>query len=173
MNEMLELMKTRRSCRAYADKPVPKELLDQVIEAGLYAPSGKNTQNPIFIVNQDKEIIQTLSRMNAAVMGVDKDTFYGAPAVITVLGQRDNVNTLADGSCAMENLMLAAHALGLATCWINRAAQVFDAEDGKALLAKWDIEGDYVGVGHCIIGYAANELPAPMARKENRVFFAD
>lgn len=170
---MLDLLKTRRSCRSYQDKAVPKELLDQVVEAGRYAPSARNGQSTIMVVNQDKETVQALGRMNAAVMNAPKDTFYGAPAVISVLAPADNQHAMVDGACVMENMMLAAHALGLGTCWINRATQVFDSQEGKEMLTKWGIEGDYTGVAHCIIGYPATEAPAPTPRKENRVFFVD
>lgn len=173
MNELLTLLKTRRSCRSYQDKAIPKELLTQVVEAGLYAPSARNGQKAIMVVTQNKETVATVSRLNAAVMGVDKDTFYGAPAVIHVLVPRDHENGLVDGACVMENLMVTAHSVGLATCWVNRATQVFDSEEGKALLAKWGVAGDYVGVAHCIIGYPATDLPAAAPRAEGRVFFAD
>ena len=158
-NETVENLKTRRSIRAYKDSMPDESLLAQVIEAGTYAPTGKGLQSPIIIAVTNKEMRDSLSRMNAKVMGVETDPFYGAPAVLVVL---------ADRSCPTY---FAAHALGLGTCWIHRAKEVFDSEDGKALLESWGILGDYEGIGNCIIGYPAQAAPAPKARKADYVHY--
>ena len=170
MNETLKTLKERRSCRSYKPDPVPAEVLDQILEAGLYAPTGMGRQSPVMIAVTDRETRDKLSRMNAAVMGASNDPFYGAPAVIVVLADRKVPTYLYDGSLVMGNLMNAAHALGVASCWIHRAKEEFDSEEGKAILRSLGIEGDYEGIGHCILGYAAKE-PGPAApRKENYIY---
>ena len=151
MESTIKDLMERRSCRSYSDKQITDAELNTVLEAGLIAPSAMNRQSPIFVVVQDKETIAKLSKMNAAIMHSDKDPFYGAPTVIIVLADRNNANAVADGSLAMGNLMNAAHAIGLGSCWINRAYEEFESDEGKALLRKWGVNGEYIGVGHCIL----------------------
>ena len=165
MNEVLETIRSRRSIRSYKSDPVPRELIEQVLEAGMYAPTGKGMQSPIILAVTDKAVRDKLSAMNAKIMGSDSDPFYGAPVVLVVLADRSMPNHVYDGTLVMENLMLAAHSLGLGSCWINRAREEFDSAEGKALLKKWGIEGDWVGVGHCILGYPAAE-PKPAAPRK-------
>lgn len=172
-NETIENLKTRRAIRSYQNTVPDKELLAQVIEAGTYAPTGMGRQSPIIVAVTDKAVRDRLSQLNAAVMGADNDPFYGAPAVLVVLADRSVPTYLYDGSLVMGNLMNAAHALGLGTCWIHRAKEVFDSEEGKALLKEWGIEGDYEGIGNCIIGYPAQENPQPKPRKENYVYYIE
>ena len=150
MNESLKTLMERRSCRSYKSDPIPQELLDQILEAGTYAATGMGRQSPIMIAVTDKDTRDRLSRMNAAVMGADNDPFYGAPMVVVVLADRKVPTYLYDGSLVMGNLMNAAHALGIGSCWIHRAKEEFDSAEGKALLKSWGIEGDYEGIGHCI-----------------------
>ena len=172
-NETIENLKTRRAIRAYKEEIPDKELLAKVIEAGTYAPTGMGKQSPIIVAVTDKETRDYLSKLNARVMGSDNDPFYGAPAVLVVLADRNIGTYLYDGSLVMGNLMNAAHALGLGTCWIHRAKEVFDSEEGKALLKKWGIEGDYEGIGNCIIGYPAQEAPQPKPRKADYVHYIE
>lgn len=173
LNETLELMQTRRSVRDFKPDMVPEEILDKIIEAGLWAASGRNRQSPIIIKVTDKSVRDRLSRLNAEIMGTDSDPFYGAPAVLIVLADKNAPTYLYDGSLVMGNLMLAAHSLGIGSCWIHRAKEEFESEEGKALLKKWGIEGDYEGIGHCVLGYAAAELPAAKPRKENYVYYVE
>ena len=165
---MHELLKNRRSIRKYQDKQVPDDLLDAVLEAGLYAPSGINTQNTVVVAVRDKETRDQLSRMNAAVMGSAGDPFYGAPCVIVVLVYPERYTCVEDGALVMGNLMLAAHEAGLGSCWIHRAQQMFDSEEGKALLRKWGLSEQLRGVGNCILGFA-DEDPAAKPRLEGRI----
>ena len=169
MNETLKTLKERRSCRSDKPDPVPAEILDQILEAGTYAATGMGRQSPIMIAVTDKKTRDRLSRMNAAVMGANSDPFYGAPVVIVVLADRTVGTYLYDGSLVMGNLMNAAHALGIASCWIHRAKEEFDSEEGKAILKELGIEGDYEGIGHCILGYAAGEDKPAAPRKENYI----
>ncbi|HIS32377.1 MAG TPA: nitroreductase [Candidatus Limivivens intestinipullorum] len=169
MRETLNDLKTRRSCRNYRPEQVQEEVLQQILEAGTYAPTGMGMQSPVMVVVQDPDTIHQLSRMNAKIMGTSSDPFYGAPTVIVVLADKNRGTCVEDGSLVMGNLMNAAHALGLGSCWIHRAKEEFESEEGKALLKKWGIDGDYVGVGHCILGYAADEPGEPKPRKENYI----
>lgn len=168
MNEAMHNLLTRRSVRRYSDERIPDELLDQILEAGLYAPTGMNRQNIVMVAVQDKETRDQLSRLNAAVMGSDRDPFYGAPCVIVVLGDPEIYPVVENGSLVLGNLMNAAHALGLGSCWIHRAKQVFDSEEGKALLEKWGLPQHLTGIGNCILGYP-EESPAPKPRLEGRI----
>ena len=170
MNETLKTLIERRSCRSYKPDPVPQEILNQILEAGTYAATGMGKQSPIMIAVTDPKTRDQLSKMNAAVMGTDTDPFYGAPVVIVVLADRRVGTYLYDGSLVMGNLMNAARSLGIASCWIHRAKEEFDSEEGKSILKELGIEGDYEGIGHCILGYAARENNPAAPRKENYIW---
>ncbi len=170
MNETLKTLIERRSCRSYKADPIPKEVLDQILEAGTYAATGMGRQSPIMVAVTDKKTRDQLSKMNAAVMGASNDPFYGAPVVIVVLANRAVPTYLYDGSLVMGNLMNAAHSLGIASCWIHRAKEEFDSAEGKAILKDLGIEGDYEGIGHCILGYAAQENKTAAPRKEKYIY---
>lgn len=171
--EALEVLKTRRSIRHYKDSMPDREILDRVLEAGTYAPTGMGKQSPIIVAVTDKATRDKLSEMNAAVMGMDKDPFYGAPVVFVVLADRSVPTYLYDGSLVMGNLLNAAHAAGLGSCWIHRAKEVFDTPEGKAMLRQWGVEGDYEGIGNCIIGYTDGDAPVAAPRKSDYVFHVD
>ncbi len=173
MSEMLEQIKSRRSIRKYKSDPVPKELLEKIIDAGLYAPSGMGQQAVVIISVTNKEVRDKLSKLNAKIMGTDTDPFYGAPAVLIVLANKERPTYIYDGSLVMQNLMLAAHALGLGSCWIHRAKEEFELPEGRELQKSLGITGEYEGIGHCIIGYTDGEEPSPAPRKENRVYHID
>ena len=165
---MNDILLNRRSIRKYKPDQVADAQLDAVLEAGLYAPSGMNTQNTVMVAVRDKETRDQLSRMNAAVMGVDSDPFYGAPCVIVVLVDPERYTWIEDGSLVMGNLMHAAYQQGLGSCWIHRAQQMFDSPEGKELLKKWGLSENLRGVGNCILGYA-DEEPEAKPRKEGRI----
>ena len=173
MSNVLDKMKTRRSIRKYKPDMVPQELLNQIIEAGVYAASGKNRQDSIIIQVTDKKLRDEIMRMNCEIGGWQEgfDPFYGAPAMLIVLTRKDNSNRVYDGSLVMGNLMLAAHELGIGSCWIHRAKQEFETEWGKELLKSLGIEEEYEGIGHCALGYVDGEYPKELARKECRVFY--
>ena len=165
---MHENLKNRRSIRRYKPEQVSEELLDAVLEAGLYAASGMNTQNTVMVAVRDMETRDLLSRMNAEVMGTQNDPFYGAPCVIVVLVDPERYTCVEDGALVMGNLMQAAFDAGLGSCWIHRAQQMFDSQEGKALLRKWGLPETLRGVGNCILGYA-DETPAAKPRREGRI----
>ena len=164
-NETLHTLETRRSCRAYKPEQITDEELNAVLEAGTYAASGKGLQTAKIVAVQDAATRAQLTRMNAAVMGSSGDPMYGAPTILVVLADAHAPNAVPDGSLVMGNLMLAAASLGLGSCWINRAKEEFETEEGKALLRQWGIEGDWVGIGHCILGYPA-AAPKPAAPRK-------
>ena len=168
MNEAMNNLLTRRSVRRYQDTQVPDDLLDQILEAGLYAPTGMNRQNIVMVAVRDRETRDRLMRMNAAVMGSQNDPFYGAPCVIVVLGDPETYPVVENGSLVLGNLMNAAHAVGLGSCWIHRAKQMFETEEGKALLRQWGLKESLVGIGNCILGYPAEE-PAAKPRLDGRI----
>ena len=168
--ETLTTLKTRRSCRAYKPELIEEEKLNAIIEAGTFAATGMGRQSPIIIAVTDQELRNKLSKMNAAVMGMDMDPFYGAPELLIVLADKAVPTYLYDGSLVMGNLMNAAADLGVASCWIHRAKEEFESVEGKAILKELGIEGDYEGIGHLILGYAAKPEAAPAPRKANYVY---
>ena len=173
--ETLEAIKTRRSVRAYKPDMPAKELIEQVIEAGIWAPTGMGRQSPIIVAITNKELRDELSQMNAEIFGKpDMDPFYGAPVVLVVLAGKSMPTHVYDGSLVMGTMMLAAHDLGLSSCWIHRAKEEFESECGKEILKALGVEGDYEGIGHCILGYAADDAePIAKPRKENWVYWAE
>ena len=170
MSEVINNMKTRRSIRKYKPDMIPEDVLNRIIEAGTYAATGMGKQSPIIIAVTNKEIRDKFSKMNAEIMGVDSDPFYGAPVVLIVLADKARPTYVYDGSLVMGNLMLAAHAEGIGSCWIHRAKEEFESAEGKAFLKSLGIEGDYEGIGHCVLGYTDGEEPKAMPRKENYVY---
>ena len=171
MNEAMKNLLTRRSVRKYKPDAVPQEIIDQIIEAGTYAATGMGKQSPIIISVTDKKVRDQLSRINAKIMGNEGiDPFYGASTVLVVLADKNIPTHVYDGSLVMGNLMLAAHALGVDSCWIHRAKETFESEEGKAILASLGIEGDYEGIGNCILGYGDGDVPAPKPRKDSYVY---
>ena len=168
--ETLTTLKTRRSCRAYKDDRVEEEKLNAIVEAGTYAPTGMGKQSPIILVIKDQEIRSRLAKLNAAAIGMDIDPFYGAPELIVVLANKDIPTYLYDGSLVMGNMLNAAADLGVASCWVHRAKEEFESEEGKEILKKLGIEGDYEGIGNLILGYAAKPAGEAAPRKANYVY---
>lgn len=171
--DLLALLQSRRSIRSYKPDMVPKDIIDEIVTAGTYAASGMNKQSPIIIAVTDKGMRDRLSRLNARIMGTDSDPFYGAPVVLIVLADKSCGTCVYDGSLTIGNLMLAAHALGLGSCWIHRAKEEFELPEGKEILKSLGIEGNYEGIGHCILGYTEGEYPEAPVRKENRVYYIE
>ncbi|MCQ2288579.1 MAG: nitroreductase [Muribaculaceae bacterium] len=157
MNKMIDHIISRRSVKKYLDKPVATELIEEIVKAGTYAPTGMNRQSPIILAVTDKELRDRLSRINAKILGVDSDPFYGAPVVLVVLARKDISTRVYDGSLVMGNMMIATHSigLGLGSCWIHRAKETFESEEGKEILRQMGVsdEYEYEGIGNCIVGY--------------------
>lgn len=173
MNDVIKAITERRSIRSFNAQEVPKELIDEIVKAGTYAASGRGYQSAIIIAVTDKKIRDSLSEDNRIIGGWNEgfDPFYGAPVVLIVLADKSRPTYIYDGSLVMGELMLAAHSLGLGSCWIHRAKEEFESEKGKAFLKSLGIEGNYEGIGHCVIGYYDGALPAAAPRKENRTYY--
>ena len=173
MNETLKVLETRRSCRNFKPDMVKKEDLDAIIRAGTYAATGMGRQSPIIIAVTDKALRDQISEENRNIGGWGEgfDPFYGAPVILIVLAKKDVMTYVYDGSLVMGNLMNAAESLGVNSIWIHRAKEEFESDFGKALLRKLGIEGDYEGIGHCALGYAAEPLKEAADRKENYVYY--
>ena len=163
----------RRSIRKFKPELPPDELIEKILNAGLYAASSRGLQKPILIAITNKEIRDRLSDANRKIGGWDEgfDPFYGAPAVIMVICEKDFANRVYDGSCVMENLMLAAHASGLGSCWIHRAKEELEQPEWQEWVKGLGLEGEYEGIGHCVLGYADGEYPAKAERKPGRVVY--
>lgn len=170
MSDLNTAIKNRRSVRKYTEEKVSQDKVDQIIEAGLWAASGMGRQAPVILQIDDRETRDLVSKLNAAVMNSTSDPFYGAPQVLVILADRNVRTYLYDGALTMGNMMLKAYDLGVSSCWIHRAKEVFDSEEGKQILEKAGIKGDYEGIGNLIIGYADGEIPAPKDRVPGRVY---
>lgn len=171
MNEVIQNILTRRSTKKYKSDEVSQDIIDTIVEAGTYAPSGMNKQSPIILEVTSKSVRDRLSKLNAMVAGMPEnfDPFYNAPVVLVVLADKSVPTYIYDGSVVMENMLLAAHSLGLGACWIHRAKEVFETKEGKSILKELGIDGEYEGIGNCVIGYADGE-PKPHTRKEKYVY---
>lgn len=170
MKDAMEVLLTRRSIRNFNDKPVPEDVLNKILEAGTYAPTAMGMQKPIIIAITDKKVRDEVSRENAKIMGREgTDPFYGAP-VILLVAVENYPNAVYDGSCVMDNLLNAAWAMGVGSCWIHRAKEELESDFGKNLLKSLGIVGDYIGVGHAALGYFDGEPPLPKPRKENYIY---
>lgn len=162
----------RKSTKSYTQQQVSDALLDQVLEAGLYAPTGRNNQNVICVAVQDKKTRDRLSLLNAEILGTNADPFYGAPCVIVVFADSTGTTWVEDGSLVLGNMMNAAQALGLGSCWIHRARQMFETPEGKDLMKAWGLPETMKGIGNCILGYA-DQMPVAKPRKDGRIIKVD
>lgn len=170
MKETLQDLKTRRSCRKYKQEQIKDEELNAILEAGTYAPTGIGAQSPIILAVQDKETRDLLSKLNADVLGSEADPFYGAPTVLVILADRNRKTYIDDGNMVIANLLNAAHAVGVDSCYIYRAREMFDSKKGKELLKKWGVSDNYEGIGNCILGYGLPEgIKEAAPRKEGYV----
>ncbi|MDD6643337.1 MAG: nitroreductase [Faecousia sp.] len=170
MNEVLKCLQERRSCRSFLPKQLDEETLEAILTAGTFAASGRGRQAAKIVVLQKPEEIATLERMNAAVLGApDAHPFFGAPTVCVVLADAEVSTAVEDGALVIGNLMTAAWSLGVGSCWVHRAREEFASDEGKKLLKQWGIEGNYIGVGHCVLGYPTGEFRPAAPRKANYV----
>lgn len=173
MGTTIDCIESRRSVRRFKPDMISKDIIEKIVNAGEFAATGMNRQSPIIIAVTNKEVRDRLSKLNAEIMGKDIDPFYGAPVVLIVLADKNAPTYIYDGSLVMGNLMIAAHELGIGSCWIHRAKEEFERPEGKELLKSLGIEGDYEGIGHCVLGYADGEYPKAAPRKDNWVYYVD
>lgn len=181
MTQEIQNIISRRSVKKYQDKEVADKLIEQIVKAGTYAPTGRNSQSPVIIAVTNKALRDRLSNLNLEIIrnrqlttsSGNADPFYGAPVVLVVLARKDVATRVYDGSLVMENMMLAAHSLGLGSCWIHRAKEMFETEEGKHILRDLGITEELEGIGNCIIGYATDDALKPqVARKSDYVVWA-
>ncbi|MBE5758128.1 MAG: nitroreductase family protein [Clostridiales bacterium] len=173
MEDILNTIVSRRSVKKYKETMPSDEEINKVIKAGIYAPSGKNKQAPIILAIKNKQIRDDLSKILADFRGVDRDPFYGAPVVLVVLADKSVSTHVYDGSVVIENMLLECHSIGLGACWIHHAKEIFETSYGKNLLKSLGIDGEYEGIGSCILGYSDVELNTPIPRKDNYVYYVD
>ena len=175
MNEIIKAMEERRSIRKFKPEMPSKDDLNRIIEAGLYAANAKGRQATITVAVTNKELRDRLSAVNATICGSEEgfDPFYGAPAILIVLAEKEWANRVYDGSLVMGNMMLAAHSLNLGSIWIHRAKEEFELPEYQELLKEIGIEGEWEGIGHCAVGYVDGEYPKPAKRRDNRVFWVE
>jgi nitroreductase len=171
MNEVINNIKSRRSTKKFKSEMIPAEIIKEIVEASTYAPTGRNRQSPQIIVVTDKNLRDRLSAMNARILGVDFDPFYGAPVVVIVVADKTIPTCVYDGSSVMTTMMLAAHSLKIGSCWIHRAKEEFESDEGKSILAELGIEGEFEGIGHCVLGYSDEAPKTAPPRKENYIVY--
>lgn len=164
--DFLKIIETRRSCRKYQKEQVKDSELKAVLEAGTYAPTSRGMQSPYIVAVQNEAVLRKLAGMNAKVMGATSNPYYDAPTYILVFASLDSHNPVQDGSCVLENMMLAAHAIGLASCWIHREREMSETAEGKKLIREWGLPENIIGVGALALGYADGDLPKPQPRKD-------
>ena len=175
MNEIIKAMEERRSVRKFKPDMPEKAAIEQIIEAGLFAANGKGKQSAIVVAVTNKQLRDKISEDNREIGGWQEgfDPFYGAPVILIVLADKNWLTAVYDGSLVMGNLMLAAHSLGLGSIWIHRAKEEFETDKYKQLLSDLGVEGEWIGIGHCAVGYAEGDIPAPAKRRENRVYWVE
>lgn len=168
-NQMITLLKTRRSVRSYQEKPVEEEKLNAVLEAGTFAPTGKGMQSPVIVAVCSPEDRRAVQELNCMARGGTHDPYYGAPVILLVLADPSRGTCVEDGACVLTTMMNAAHALGLSSCWIHGEREMFELPEGKALLKKWGLPEDLRGVGSLALGYGNGEAPQPKPRKADYI----
>ena len=174
MEDILDVIVSRRSVKKFKRDTVEKCLVEKVVTAGMYAPSGKNQQSPIILAVTNKEIRDKLSSLCAKCRGIENfDPFYGAPVALVVLADKDMFTYVYDGSVVMENMLLEAHSLGLGACWIHWAKEMFESDEGKEILLSLGIVGSYEGIGTCVLGYSDMGVLESLPRKNNYVYYIE
>ena len=168
-----EVLATRRSCRRFTAAVPPREMVDEVVKAGLLAPTGRKMQSTVIVRIDDEEMKKKIVAKNAEIMGAPPagrgpDPFYAAPVMLLVIAAKAIPTGVYDGSLALGNMMLKAHQLGLASCWIHRAKEEMESPLGKEIVSRLGLEGEWIGIGHLALGYADGPLPPPYEIKSNR-----
>lgn len=170
MNDVVKTLKERRSIRKYKEEQITEDELNTILECGIYAPSGKNKQSCLIVVIQNRDLISKLAKINGSFVNkVGLNPFYDAPTLVIVFGDKNISTYREDGSAIITNMINAAHSIGVSSCWIHRAKETFDTEEGKKLMSEWGISSHYEGIGNCVLGYADCELPKPLPRKDNYI----
>ena len=165
-NEVLKAIRERRSIRRFKPEQVTDEELKTILEAGTWAPTGHGSQDPWIVAVQNEALRKRLTQLNAQMMGVSSDPYYGAPTLVLVFASKDNENNYRDGSLVLGNMMLAAHSIGLASCRINREDKMVETAEGKQIMKELNLPDGLMGVGALSLGYAASQPKTVKPRKE-------
>lgn len=173
MEDILETIVSRRSIKKFKSDIPDKSMIEKIVKAGTYAPTGKNMQSPIILAVTNQDLRNKLSKLCAEVRGIDTDPFYNAPVALVVLADKSKFTYVYDGSCVIENMLLEAHSLELGACWIHHAKQMFETATGKEILNSLGIIGDYEGIGTCIVGVPNMEIKNKIPRKDNYVYWVE
>ena len=172
MNEVTKVLCERRSIRKFKDKQIPKDILDEILKCGTFAPNGKSKQSARIVVIQNKELIDKIAKINGSFINKEGiDPFYGAPTLIVVFADKNVFTYVEDGSAVMTNMLNAAYSLGVDSCWVHRAKETFETEEGKKLMAKWGLGDEYIGVANAVLGYRDMILPPAIPRKADFIIF--
>ena len=171
--DILDVLVQRRSVKKYSDRVPEDEKIEKIVQAGLYAASGKNGQCTIMMVVKDRTLVRELSKLNASILGSNGDPFYNAPVVIVVFADRNHSTYLEDGSLVLGNMMNEAYSIGVDSCWIHRARQMFETPEGRAIARRYNVPDEYIGIGNCILGYVEGDYPTAKPRKEGRVIVVE
>ena len=168
--EALEVLKNRRAIRAYKPEQITDAELDAVLEAGTFAPTGGGRQGVQIVAVQNPEAVAAVDALNAKVLNnLDAHPYYGAPTILLVFETEDCMTRELDGAAVCTNMLNAAYAAGLGSCWIHRCKQMFALPEGKALLRQWGLPETLEGVASMALGYAACPQPEPKPRREGYV----
>lgn len=165
-NETIDVLRSRRAIRSFKSEQIKDDELLTVLEAGTYAPTARGMQTPVIVAVQNPDDRKAVSELNAKIQGGSGDPYYGAPTIILVLAEDDRFTEL-NGAAVTTNMLNAAYSIGLGSCWIHRPCEMFKTGEGKALLKKWGLDENLVGVASIALGYAGCENPQPKPRKEN------
>ncbi len=169
--EALEVLKNRRCIRNFKDEQISENELDCILESGVYAPNGMGTQDPIIIAIQNKEVVSKIDELNAKILNMEQlpHPYYGAPTILFVIAPKDSLVPVEDCSLVAGNIMNSAYALGIGSCWVHRAKEIFETNEGKELLKNWGLDENMLGVASIALGYPNCEHPESAPRKENRI----
>ncbi len=172
MNEVTKILCERRSIRKFKDDQIPRDILDEILKCGIYAPNGKSKQAAKIVVVQDKKLIEEIAKVNGSFVNkVGLNPFYNAPTLVIVFADKNVSTYIEDGAAVISNIVNAAFSLGVDSCWVHRAKETFATDFGKNLMDKWNLSSDYVGVGNVVLGYRDMLLPPAAKRKEDYIIF--
>ncbi len=168
MNPVLDAIKTRRSTRAFTDRKVEKQVLEALVEAARYAPSGMNRQTWKFTVVQNPQVIETLAALIRTELDRSEDyCFYHANALILTSNERESPHGVEDCACALQNIFLAAHSMGVGSVWINQFKGICDRPAVRAVLDELGLPDNHIVLGVAALGYSAE--PSKTVEKKANV----
>lgn len=171
MNQVMEALLNRRSIRAFEEKPIPREEIEQIVEAGRYAPSGMGRQTWKFTVVVNREKIQKLAAAIEKVLERENYNMYAPEVLIIPSNEKTSKFGKEDNACALENIFLAAYSFGIGSVWINQLQDICDDPQIRAILDEFEIPSDHVVYGMAALGYPAMDPKQP--NKIGKVHFVE